>query len=131
MIPRGLVPLFDRIGRSIRGGSAQSRAEAFLRYAEKHPDQTFAAVETRAHEHIEDTREQIAEVARAAARGQGVPDYAAKRAARIERMYGKAEKLQGAAEQAHAQARDVADRIPLGQPMTYAQYPSSRIGRSE
>jgi hypothetical protein len=50
---------------------------------------------------------------------------------RAERFDGYAEKRADEAHRAHAAVAAIADGIPMGQPMTYAQYPSSRIGRSE
>jgi len=70
LIPPELAPLFDRVKRSIRGGAGQTRAEAFLRYAERHPDETFKAVEPRGEEQIEAARAELEQATRAAARGE-------------------------------------------------------------
>jgi len=43
-IPADLLPLFERVKRTIRGTDRQSRTEAFLRYAEEHPDELVAAM---------------------------------------------------------------------------------------
>jgi hypothetical protein len=44
-IPPELVPLWERIGRSIRGSAKQSRSEAFLHYAEEHPSEVLEGLE--------------------------------------------------------------------------------------
>lgn len=44
-LPPELVPLWKRVGGSIRGSSRQSRTEAFLHYAEAHPREVLAAQE--------------------------------------------------------------------------------------
>lgn len=41
-IPPHLVPLWNRVKRSIRASSRKSRTEAFLEYAEEHPDEVYA-----------------------------------------------------------------------------------------
>jgi hypothetical protein len=43
-----LVPLFDRVRRSIRGSAHQSRTEAFLHYAEENPGEVIDAQEREA-----------------------------------------------------------------------------------
>ena len=43
-IPADLLPLFERVKRTIRGSDRQSRGEAFLRYAEEHPSEVIAAM---------------------------------------------------------------------------------------
>lgn len=44
-IPPELVALFERVKRSIRGDARKSRTEAFLEYAEAHPDEEWDALE--------------------------------------------------------------------------------------
>jgi hypothetical protein len=129
LIPRALVPLFDRVKRSIRGGAAQTRAEALLRYAEKHPEETFKAVEPRAEEQVQAARVELDHATRAAGRGETPGSYEAKRAARIERMRAKAARLEAAAAGAHAQARAVGDRIPMGQPILIGHHSQRRHER--
>jgi hypothetical protein len=46
-IPPELVPLFDRVKGSIRGSDRMSRTEAFLKYAEEHPDEQYEVLEAR------------------------------------------------------------------------------------
>jgi hypothetical protein len=43
-VPADLLPLFERVKRTIRGSDRQSRSEAFLRYAEEHPSEVIAAM---------------------------------------------------------------------------------------
>ena len=129
LIPRALVPLFDRVARSTRGSGTKTRAEAFLRYAESHPEEMFQVVEPRAHAQIEATRGELAETAQAAGRGETASGFAAKRAARIERMRAKAARLASAAEGAHARARGIADAIPMGQPVLVGHHSQRRHER--
>ena len=42
-IPPELVPLFDRVRRSIRGSTRHSRSEDFMLYAAEHPDEVVDA----------------------------------------------------------------------------------------
>lgn len=44
-IPPELVPLWERVKESIRGSNYQSRTEAFLHYAEEHPDEVLEGIE--------------------------------------------------------------------------------------
>jgi hypothetical protein len=46
-IPPELALLFEKVKRSIKGSDRESRTEAFLRYAEEHPDEELAAIEDR------------------------------------------------------------------------------------
>ncbi len=55
LIPSELVPLFERLGRSIRGGSKGTRAEVFLRLAQERPEEVFRVVEPRVERLIRDT----------------------------------------------------------------------------
>jgi hypothetical protein len=41
-LPADLVPLLERVKRSIKAGPRQSRTEAFLEYAEEHPGEGCA-----------------------------------------------------------------------------------------
>ncbi len=129
LIPRALVPLFDRVARSVRGTDAETRAEVFLRYAETHPHELFEAVEPRAHAHVETTHGELADTLRAAARGEAPNSYAEKRAARIERMRTKAARLASDAERAHTNAGRVAAQIPMGQPILIGHHSQRRHER--
>ena len=128
LIPSELVPLFERVRLGTCGGTSQSRAEALLRYAERHPEEVFKLVESRAEARIQETRETIADVGRAA-RGQGVVDYAERRAARIDRLRARAGRLEAAARGAEAQGRYIADAIPAGQPILVGHHSQRRHER--
>ena len=57
-IPPELVPLFERIKRSIRGGPRESRTEAFLKYVEEHPQEYLDAIEDRTEAMIREMESQ-------------------------------------------------------------------------
>lgn len=44
-IPSELLPLFERVKRSIKGNARMSRTEAFLRYVEEHPGEEYAGID--------------------------------------------------------------------------------------
>lgn len=44
-IPPELVYMFERVKRQIKGSERMTRTEAFLKYAEEHPDEEIAALE--------------------------------------------------------------------------------------
>jgi hypothetical protein len=44
-IPEPLIPLWESVRRQIKGSARRSRTEAFLQYAEEHPDEVIAAQE--------------------------------------------------------------------------------------
>lgn len=46
-IPPELVPLFERVKGKVRGSERWSRTEAFLHYAEEHPDEVLGVLEDR------------------------------------------------------------------------------------
>jgi hypothetical protein len=46
-IPDELVPLWERVKRSIRGSDRMSRAETFMKYAEEHPEDVLLILEDR------------------------------------------------------------------------------------
>ncbi len=125
LIPGELVPLFERVAGRIRGSSSESRAEAFLRYAEKHPEEAFKVIEPRAQARVEAAQGAVAQ----AARGQGVAGFAEKKAARIERMHAKAARLGAEAASVHAQARRIGDVIPFGQPVLVGHHSQRRHER--
>ena len=62
LIPLELLPLFERVRQSIHGGKKLSRAEAFLRLAEKRPEDVFQIIEPHIEQMVRDT---ILELARA------------------------------------------------------------------
>jgi hypothetical protein len=72
-IPPDYVVLFERVKRSIKGSSRESRTEAFLRYVEQHPAELTAALEDESERKV---RELEAEHARAE---RAMRSHAAKR----------------------------------------------------
>lgn len=64
-IPAELVPLFERVKRSIKGSSRQSRSEAFMLYAEENPHEVVDAQEGLAQREIARLIREEAALARA------------------------------------------------------------------
>jgi|SRR5581483_9338338 len=64
-IPPEYVELWERVKRGIRGSERQTRTEAFLQYAEEHPEELLAGLEERTEALIRDYEAQQ----RAARRG--------------------------------------------------------------
>jgi hypothetical protein len=44
-VPADLIPLFERVKRSIKGSGRKSRTEAFMQYVEEHPREANQAIE--------------------------------------------------------------------------------------
>jgi hypothetical protein len=123
-----LVPLFDEVSRSIKGGASQSRTEAFLKFAETNPDKVLATSSHEAHTRVEALEKEHRDLTH----GARAPNaYEAKKAARLERMRDRADRLKRESHATLESARRISDHIPMGQPMTYAQCPSSRRWGSE
>lgn len=53
-LPPELLPLFERVKRSIKAGSRMSRLESFLRYAEEHPDEVLVSIEDKTEQLVRD-----------------------------------------------------------------------------
>ncbi len=126
-LPSELAPLFDRVKKTIKASPRMSRSEAFLKYAETHPEEVLAE-----SQHMDDTRvreleRQEREFAKEA--GHKPNPYEARKAARIERMRARAERLAGAAAGAYASAKQVADMIPMGQPILVGHHSEGRHRR--
>ena len=66
VIPSELLPLFERLARSIRGGAKRSRAEVFLMMAQERPEEVFRVVEPRVERIIRDTILELGRARRAA-----------------------------------------------------------------
>jgi hypothetical protein len=64
-IPADLVPLFERVKRTIKGSAHQSRTEAFLEYAEENPHEVVDAQEGLAQREIARLIREEAALARA------------------------------------------------------------------
>jgi cell division septum initiation protein DivIVA len=118
-----LAALYDRVKRTIKPAAGTSRTEAFLKWAEAHPDAVLAAT---AHPADVAVRELEADVASTSRR---LNPYEARKAARIERTKARAASLERAAESAHASAKAVADRIPMGQPILVGHHSERRHRR--
>jgi hypothetical protein len=118
-----LAALYDRVKRTIKPAAGTSRTEAFLKWAEAHPDAVLAAT---AHPADAAVRELEADVASTSRR---LNPYEARKAARIERTKARAARLERASESAHASAKAVADRIPMGQPILVGHHSERRHRR--
>jgi hypothetical protein len=122
-----LLPLFDRVGSSIKGGPTESRTAAFLAYAAAHPEEVLA---TSAHE--ADTRVRELESAHreiAKSLGRAPNSYEAKKAARLERMRERAARLRSEANARETSARERASHIPFGQPILVGHHSEKRHRR--
>jgi hypothetical protein len=122
-----LRPLLEKAAE-VKPLPGESHVEAVWRHAEAHPEEMLAVLEPKAEETIAKTKAQIAVVERSLDRPN---TFEQKRAARVDRLRERANNARRGAEHAFARERAIGAAIPMGQPMTYAQYPSSRIGRSE
>lgn len=74
-IPAELVPLWRKVKRQIKGSPRESRAEAFMRYVEEHPNE-HPSVETTERE-FRRLQEEYAGAVRQARRGHGTRRIAA------------------------------------------------------
>jgi hypothetical protein len=63
-IPSELHSLFERVKRGIKGSARETRTEAFLRYAEEHPDEVLVAIDDKTDQVIRDLERQQREVTR-------------------------------------------------------------------
>ena len=64
-IPPDYQSLFERVKRTIKGSSRESRTEAFLRYAEQHPNELLAALDDQSDRVVRELEEQRAKAERA------------------------------------------------------------------
>jgi hypothetical protein len=73
-IDPGLVPLFNRVRRGIKGSPRMSRTEAFLHYVDEHPGERAAAEQRAADAWLrKQIREQAREHAQSSGRARRVP----------------------------------------------------------
>ena len=63
-IPRGLVKVFDKVRRHIKGSDRKCRTEAFLEWVEENPGEVYAIQER-------DAQREIARAVREHGRGEG------------------------------------------------------------
>ncbi|RYG88017.1 hypothetical protein EON77_01265 [bacterium] len=64
-IPADLVPLFEKVKRGIKASPVMSRSEAFLHYAEEHPDEVFALLDAKTEREIRRLEHEHATASRA------------------------------------------------------------------
>lgn len=120
-----LVPLFDEVSRSIKGGLNQSRTEAFLKFAESHPDKVLATSSHEAHTRVEALEKEHRDLTGARAPNS----YEAKKAARLDRMRERADRLKTESRASSEAAHRIADHIPMGQPVLIGHHSEKRHRR--
>ena len=108
-----LRPLLER-ARTITPAPGESKAEALWSYAKAHPEEMHAILEPKAEQAIAKTKEAIAEAEKSV---RMLTPFELKRAARIERLRARSQKLRAEAESAFKRERVIGDAIPLGQPI--------------
>ena len=122
-----LLPLFDRVGPSIKGGPTESRTAAFLAYAAAHPEEVLA---TSSHE--ADARVRTLEIAQrelSKSLGRAPNAYETKKAGRLDRMRDRAARLRSEAGARETSARELASHIPFGQPILVGHHSEKRHRR--
>ena len=60
-----LVPLFERLKRGIKGSPRMTRTEAFMKYAEEHPDEVLSVIDDKTDALIRELEQQHREATRA------------------------------------------------------------------
>lgn len=68
-IPGELVAIFERVKRAIKSSPRMSRTEAFLKYAEEHPDEVLVAIDDKTDALIRELEQQEREARRSLRRG--------------------------------------------------------------
>lgn len=68
-LPAELVPVFDRHRRSIKGSARRSRTEAFLEWAEEHPDDVLEVQQAEADRSLKELLKQERELGRSVRNG--------------------------------------------------------------
>lgn len=82
-IPSELVPLFERVKRGIKASPRMSRTEAFLKYAEEHPDEVLVAIDDKTDALIRELEEQERQARRDLRRGPPRPRYTPEQLAEV------------------------------------------------
>jgi hypothetical protein len=72
-LPADLVPLFERVKRSIKASPRMSRTESLLKYAEEHPDEVLTAIDDKTDALIRELEEQERQARRSLRRGPPRP----------------------------------------------------------
>ena len=75
-LPADLVALFERVKRSIKPSSRQTRTEAFLKYVEEHPHELLEALDDKTENLIRDLERQEREALRPLRRSLHRANYA-------------------------------------------------------
>ncbi len=82
-LPGELVPLFERVKRGIKASPRMSRTEAFLKYAEEHPDEVLVAIDDKTDALIRELEEQERQARRSLRRGAPRPRYSPEQLAEV------------------------------------------------
>jgi len=82
-ISQGLVPLFHRVKRGITSSPRMSRTEAFLKYAEEHPDEVLVAIDDTTDARVRKLEEQERQAHRDLRRGPPRPRYTPEQLAEV------------------------------------------------
>ena len=122
-----LLPLFDRVASSIKGGANESRTEAFLKYASAHPDEVLATSSHEADTRVRELEQAHEEISKGL--GRAPNPYEAKKAARLDRMRDRASRLKTESAAHEASARNIASHIPFGQPILVGHHSEKRHRR--
>jgi len=120
-----LRPLLER-ARTIPTAPGESKVEAMWRYAQAHPEEMHAILEPKAEQVIAQTKTEIAEVEKSA---RAPSAFELKRAARVERLRARSEKLRTEAEGAFNRERAIGSFIPMGQPILVGHHSEKRHRR--
>lgn len=100
-----------------------SKVEAFLQYAEKHPEVILEATQDPAYLELKALEAEHAEAKKK------LNPFEERKARRIARMKERAARLEREAEASHAHARRIADVIPMGQPILVGHHSERRHRR--
>lgn len=82
-IPADLVALFERVKRSIKASPRMSRTEAFLKYAEEHPDEVLVAIDDKTDALIRELEQQERQARRDLRRGPPRAPYTPEQLAEV------------------------------------------------
>ncbi len=134
-LPSDLGVVYERVKTHIRLPTAHatqdgpkyktkaSKVEAFLQYAEKHPEVILEATQDPAYLELKALEAEHAEAKKK------LNPFEERKARRIARMKERAARLERDAETSHAQARRIADVIPMGQPILVGHHSERRHRR--
>jgi hypothetical protein len=122
-----LLPLFDRVGPSIKGGPTESRTADFLAYAAAHPEEVLATSSHAADTRVRELETAHHEIAKSLGRRRNA--YGAKKAAHLDRMREHAARLRSEAEARETSAKESASHIPFGQPILVGHHSEKRHRR--